>query len=518
MVVVDVVVTDGDDKAVIGLKPTDFEIRENGRVQMVRAFGVYEPALTGRDAPQPVLPAGIFTNVPDFKPDDGPPTVVLIDALNTLPADQPYMRQNLLQYLESIGPRHNVAIYTLSHRLRLLQDFTNDPLALQEAIKKFAMHPSSLNQDPNSQSDLDFSGDGLESSGNLPEWKQVLKDFQAEQDAVVMDTRVNITMEALKGIARNVAGYPGRKNLIWLSGAFPFYVEPDSGLSDSFISQRQYADQIRKAATILTDAQVAVYPVDARGLVGSLMPDASVRGRTRITPTTAGSLQSSHDTMNEIAKQTGGRAFYNRNDLGHAVALSVEDGSAYYTLGYYPEDKNWDGKFRKIEIRLSQRGLKVRSRKGYFATAGTVATDAGERAGKQEFLNSLSLEAPLATTLPFVVQIAQPTKNEPSVTINFGVDPHSIAFYSLDDNLSHAELEFVTQAFDLKGKLISSQSEDLATALKPETYGRVVAGRLGFSQKINIVPGRYILKIGVRDKISNLTGTLTAKIDVPSRD
>src|SRR5205823_6195886 len=139
--------------------------------------------------------------------------------------------------------------------------------------------------------------------------------------------------------------------------------EPNTELSNPFANQRQYSDEVRGAATLLTDSQVAVYPVDARGLVGSFMPDASMRGPNftrnpgRLTTQIShagSSLQSSHDAMNDLAQQTGGRAYYNRNDIDRAIALSVQDGSTYYSMGYYPEDKNWDGKFRKIQVKVKQ--------------------------------------------------------------------------------------------------------------------------------------------------------------------
>ncbi len=196
---------------------------------------------------------------------------MLIDALNTQLKDQPYLRDQFLKYLKGIGPHRNVAIYTLGSRLRLVQDFTSDPKLLQEALKRVSLHTSILNEDPNAPPDVDPTND------QLANMAQSLKDFQAEQNSFLLDIRVRTTVDALKDLGRNVAGYPGRKNLIWLSGAFPFYIAPDTELTNPFVSQRTYGEQIQEAATVLADSQVAVYPVDARGLVGSFMPDASER-------------------------------------------------------------------------------------------------------------------------------------------------------------------------------------------------------------------------------------------------
>ncbi len=517
MVLVDAVVTNNNGDPVTGLQPSDFVLLENGRQQVIRAFGAREFTHANRTQFVPrVMPPNVFTNIPDINLADGPPTVVLIDALNTLIKDQPYMRQQLVSYLKNMGTRHNVAIYTLGSKLRLVQDFTNDPAVLQEALKKVTMHTSLLNQDPGSPDDL-FSDSSTLAA-------QSITDFQAEQNAFLLDIRVRITVEALKSIGRNVAGFPGRKNLIWLSGAFPFYIAPDTDLSNPFVAQRQYADQIRGAATVLTDSQVAVYPVDARGLVGNFMPDASVRGPSGRNPGPAlasqmakasADLQSSHDSMNEIAQQTGGRAFYNRNDIDHAISLSVQDGSAYYSIGYYPEDKHWDGKFRKIEVKLTRKDLHVRSRRGYYATASTAPYEADDKAAQREFLNAMAPESPTATMLPLVVRVMLPTKQEPAVVVHVGVDPHSVLFESPGDNLQHAKIDFFTYAFDRKGKLVTSATDTVTTALKPDTYAAIMASRLEFTQKLTLAPGKYTLKVGVRDVKTRLMGTATASIEVP---
>src|SRR5262249_33083627 len=134
------------------------------------------------------------------------------------------------------------------------------------------------------------------------------------------------------------------------------------------------------AADALIDAQIAIYPVDARGLVPSSYFDASSSGRDNLgrslsRPGRLGAamsqesaqLQAVHGTMNDMAERTGGRAFYNRNDIDGAIRQSVRDGSTYYTLAYYPSNKKWNGKFRKIQIKVNRPGVKLRHRLGYYA-------------------------------------------------------------------------------------------------------------------------------------------------------
>ena len=532
MVVVDVVVTDGSGHPITDLKRDNFEVRENGKPQKIVGFGFQHPPelSSGTESsykPPPALPPGVYTNLRDLAGVTGPPTILLVDALNTQLKDQMYLRQQLVKYLEHVEPRRNVAIYTLGTRLRLIQDFTNDPDLLHEALKKVSGQSSLFNQEPQTFEE-EFPGLDTDSSNQQEaQMAQGLKDFEAEQQAFQRDIQVRMTLDAMNQLAHNVAGYQGRKNLVWLSGSFPLTIFPDETSNRPFATVRQYGDDLRKTAALFSANQIAVYPVDARGLVGNFMPDASHSGAAyarssggarmaRDMQQASLALSTSHDTMNELASQTGGRAFYNRNDIDHAIALSVAEGSTYYSLAYYPEDKDLNGKFRKIEIKLDRRGLQARYRKGYFAVD---AQPPDEKTAKAEFYSALAPEAPLATALPFIVRITTPAKdqekNKDAVIVDFSVLPTAITFQP-QAGLQHAQVEFVTRAFDPKGKPAGTpQANTVSTELKPATYSEIMKRGLRFRQVVNLPPGKYVLKMGVRDGLGNQIGTLVAKVEVP---
>ncbi|HWC18106.1 MAG TPA: VWA domain-containing protein [Terriglobales bacterium] len=524
LVLVDVVVTDNSGGPVTDLKQTDFEVRENGKPQKVVAFAFQPPPVAGSNGYKPfALSPGVYTNVRNINGQVGPPTVLLIDALNTPFKDQAYMRQQLVKYLEHIEPGRNIAIYTLGTRLRMVQDFTTDPDLLHQALKKISIQSSMFNQE---QPDFTDQFPGLDpdsSDQTIAEMAQSLKEFQAEQDAFQRDIQVRITLDAMKELAHNVAGYPGRKNLVWLSGSFPLTIFPDETSRNPFSVQRQYGDDLRQTAAVFSNEQIAVYPVDARGLVGGFLPDASQRGASltgprgginavRMMQQGSAQLAASHDSMNELASQTGGRAFYNRNDIDRAISLSVAEGSTYYTLAYYPEDKTPDGKFRKIEVKLDRKGIQAHYRKGYFA-ADVRPPD--EKTARTEFFRALAPDAPVTTGLPFLVRVTPPDKEHKEISLDFSIVPTAISFEPQGE-LEHAEVEFLTRIYDLNGKPVgSTNSAVLSTQLKPETYKQVMTHGLRYHQTMNLPPGKYVLKMGVRDHRSNAIGTLLAKLDVP---
>ncbi len=290
MVLVDAVVTDNSGKPISGLKADDFKIRENGNRQTIRAFGARSPELlrqqAGTSSPHALAP-GMFTNIPDFRPEYGPLTILLIDSLNTPNFDQPYMRDALIKYLQGMGTQQNVAVFSLGIRLGLVQNLNADPQILQEALKRIASRPSLKKRKPNASAspedstesrarllaaDLLGVGTVYDKERQISMMQSSVLEFFPDQAVVQTDARVRLTLDALQKISRHVAGYRGRKNLIWLSAAFPLSIDPMSaGLADA----RDYQREVQETANLLTNNEVAVYPVDVRGLVGNFLPDAA---------------------------------------------------------------------------------------------------------------------------------------------------------------------------------------------------------------------------------------------------
>ena len=190
-------------------------------------------------------------------------------------------------------------------------------------------------------------------------------------------------------IGQYLSGIPGRKNLIWASESFPFSLLPHSDTGKNpFSGTRNYADEITAAANMLTDAQVAVYPVDVRGLQ---VKQAMTASRTPMRGPASGpqmmgqmnreqtSLLQSQATMETIAKDTGGKTCENDNDLSGCVLKALTESSAYYELAYYPQNVEWDGKFHRIVVKTSRHGVKLTYRGGYFAFDSAVSPKGSHR-------------------------------------------------------------------------------------------------------------------------------------------
>src|SRR5205085_12105199 len=184
----------------------------------------------------------------------------------------------------------------------------------------------------------------------------------------------------------------------------------------------------------------------------------------------------SHSTMQELAERTGGKAFFNRNDIDAAIGHSIDDGSTYYTLAYYPENKNWDGKFRKIGVKVDRSGIKVRTRLGYFASDPKGGFDQKQR--DAAFAEALDLDFPISTGLLFEAGVVQPSaKTDNKLMINFALDPHAIIFERKDDGLQHASVGCAVHIYTEKGKSVRTALNGINASLKPDVFQRVLMGR-----------------------------------------
>ncbi|SRR6266700_370341 len=538
LVVVDVVATDKKGEAVSGLQRSDFTVLEDGKPQEVRAFSFQEPAVTpaggaapGSTAPDALkLPDNIYTNIPKYNSGNAL-NVLLLDGLNTTFPHQAYVRYQMLRYLEKMPEGQPVAVYALGTKLTLLQDFTSDPAVLRSLVKNLNHKVSPLLDNAAGGPAQELLPPGMADSGMMSaQMLESMQAFEQERVAFQTDLRVNYTLNALNSIARALAGYPGRKNLIWISEGFPLSIDPNMELSgDIFSGTRNYGAQVAQAADALIDAQIAIYPIDARGLEASAVFDASSSGNDKLgrsmarNPTRIGTalrnesagLQATHATMDDMAERTGGKAFYNRNDIDGAIRHSIQDGSTYYTLAYYPQNKDWNGKFRKIEIKVNRSGVQLRHRLGYYAVNPQSFAEKNQKQQATAFGQALSLDFPVSTGLLFRAGVLTPSdQTQNKVLVNFGVDPHAISFERQADGLQHASLDCVVQAYSAKGKLIKTESSTINAALKPDTFTKIMQSTFPCRQFVDLPSGNYFLRLGVRDTRTGLLGTANAKVTV----
>jgi VWFA-related protein len=550
LVVLDVVATGRDGKPITDLKAEDFTVEDSGKKQKIAIFDLQQASTKPL---RQSLPPDIFSNRPEFTMPSGPVTVLLIDALNTPFADQARARAALIRYAaEQVKPGQQIAVYALGNNLYKLLDFTSDPDLLKKALESFqpvvlAQHGQMMA--PIAPSPAIASGgntvQGTAPSGAIASALSIMQQFQAEQATPVLQARIGTTLAAMTLIARELGGKPGRKNLVWVTAGFPVSLNPSTNevtyvpmgrdsRGGELLSQEQTygafnqqvrqesSEGVRRTAALLSDAQISIYPVDARGLIGaSGISDASSQGVNSAgllkigneygssVSSAGGAIVDSQASMVDIAADTGGRVFKNRNDIDNSVAVASNDGGTYYELGYYPGKKKADNVFHKFNVSVNRPGVQLRYRRGYFAVEPGKSSAKDKDAELTAVLFNVTAQE---TMVLFDAQVAAPPPAaKVLLPVRFLVRPDS---FMADEEKGgvKVDLDFVVAAITADGRLAAREAKTVSASLDPAQFAQVKQRGLMLPVEVALPPGRYNLRLAVRDNRTGYLGTLTAPI------
>jgi VWFA-related protein len=563
---VDVVVTNREGNPVRGLRKEDFVVKEDKKTQKVLFFDYLDgSAPSFVPPPLPALPVNTFINEP-AEPERGPLYVLYYDMVNTMPDDQMSARRDLLAFLDKAQPGTRFALFVNAERLHLLQGFTSDHALLRNAITSKGPGP------------------------HIPDVFLYGENY-GRQD-------VGAAVSNLQFLAEYLGGIAGRKNLIWLAGKFPVPHGPVYRPISGDDAMNQASGDVKNMFATMMRSQVAIYPVDVKGVVlwverspspaGDAAPDISSTGNpnastaggaggngagaagstTGSSSGTAAAMQgqtmglsgysvTSIDQQQEeyIATSTGGHAYYSDNRVALAMEKAVEQGESYYTLSYAPTNTKYDGSDRHIEVTLAnKRGYTLTYRSLYYA----VSDDAVQSLHKKEALQARFVAAKVADTLYANIEHGAPMLHDllfsthvavsgapalatPEQMLQLEESPayfrtrhrdrpqkplapvklqkYMIGYGIFDPQLKAlaarggktATLEFAAAAYDADGRLLNSMLNDgLATAGDDE---KGKSGALFHAeQELDVPPGAAWLRVAVRDKLNNRTGTLEVKL------
>ena len=522
LVTVDVVARDHHGNPVRDLKASDFQITEQAgshkTQQQLASFRLLDRALAQApdlESAALKLPAGVFTNLVSTKSLSAPPTILLVDGLNTDAPTELQVRQKTVHLLATAPSDVPMAVFLLGRELRLLQSFTTDSKLLRAAAERAmtleatTLQAKDARDDPSSHSSLLEEMAGTEGQGDTPGGPPTggrnsnallamralqLQRFEREQYANSMDIRVRMTLDALRVIARHVSGYPGRKNLIWISSAFPLAITPDANLTmlAKFSGMRDYNEEFTAVASALTDAQIAVYPVDPRGMETQALFDPESRGKSN--PFSGGATLSRESTvrfstqesMQNIAEQTGGKVCLNNNDLAECVKRAIDDSSSYYELTYYPTDKNWHGEFRRIIVKAMRPGVQLSSRAGYFAREVDATISVKDAKDAEKHVSQAACNDFLTATSIMVEATALPPDQPGQAKYFLVIDPNALSFGEPEGGMRNVQIELATCMFNARGLPLQYNRQSIGQKFTEAEFQTVKAQ--GVSHSISFAP------------------------------
>lgn len=500
LVQIGVIVRD-ENGPVANLTKDDFVVLDRGKSQKLSVFSV-ESSESASQPAQP-LPQNTFSDLPQYVAPPRSVTMVLLDNLNTLYGSGPeskYERTpfwvedlalqraktHLIEFLKTLDPRDRVAIYGLRDSLHVLCDFTNDRNELLAILSRYDAS-SGTNRavvEPGYRTTPlhEYNADPFENSAAL------------RLAGMANEAREAETMAALQSIAGHVANIPGRKNLVWLTANLPF--------------------SATAMARILGPANIAVYPMDARGLLPeqvsreALMGTADAddvsgaRGHYDNMPAQS-SVPIGIATMQKLADETGGQALVNTNDITGAIRKAVEDSAVTYTLGFYINRDALDGKFHEVKVKVRGQGLTVHYPKGYFAYADTAPT-------KDEDQRRLlsAVQSPVeSSSIPVQVTVERVDQPPHWFKVMCSIDAHHLSLVQSGD-LRNGVIEVYIVEQDQTGKVLL-QSEKSFTLQFPENkYDALLKSGLFFHELVEPKSGAITLRVLVEDPATNKVGSL----------
>lgn len=531
--VVDVTVTDAKGNPVHGLTRDNFTVKEDGKGQSIKSFAEF-----GAGAPQPLpkLPPHVYSNLEPPAP-SGATNIVLLDFLNlaalpdfTLPgapdtfsrsmAAQKAVKREAQKYVASMPAGTRVMVLGLSSNLRTLQGLTSDPVLLSAALDTF-----------------DYNTKGQVST--------------YQEFCVQAELRVRMTLEALNQIAADVAPIKGKKNLLWFSVGIPWLTDPSARAE----CLPDYAADLSKTYGLLAAGEIAVYPIDARGVpnmpatfitsTGALWVNvyASQRYPEALRAYLADNAEQEL-SMESIAEATGGAAYYNSYDLAGLLGKAVSHASDYYSLSYVPPGAGYNNAHHRIKVEVDKPGLHLVYRPYYDAVDPAkikpasgltlAAAPANDPATPVDMRTEMARAMPTATGILFDVQVepstepAKPTdpqvigaldtnlKSKPLTRYGFtyAFPGSQIVFHSAADGTRHGSLEFDLAAYDGEGNVVTSLRQAIDLNLTADQVAQLEHSPFRYFQQLDLPPGALFVRIGVLDRTSNKVGTLEVPVTV----
>lgn len=523
MVLVPVLVTDKHGNHISGLKQEDFSVLENGTEQKVVTFEEVSSGVQRFSHPRE---PNHFSNLVAGAPSAGRLTLIVLDLINTPFTSQADARSGLLKYLtESLDVREPTALYTLTRSgIHVIHDFTSDSRVLAAALHKVKGDTSRMVTTPEEMESLTGSASPDGSAGVDPaavqdeasKLQSMMEDAQLNFQSFQQRLAITYTLEGMQQVASAQGGVPGRKALIWASGGFPFSVS-DTTMTLAPAGRDTLSDVLplyERTWQLLNDAQIALYPIDVKGLQVNNVANSSIRNPgANYSRNMAWRQLDTQSAFQAFAAMTGGRAYYNSNDLVKGFREAVHDSSDYYMLGYYLGRSNNKAGWRRLAVKVKQEHVEVRARSGFFVSNTTTNPEKSRNSDL-----ALAFQSPLDyTSLGLTAEFGKTEaskeggKRRVNYQMHLSADPRLVD--ETDNN--HVVLEFMAMAKTPEGKPLDHPvGQILNVHVAADKLPMIQKKGVAYGGALDLAPGEYTVRFVVRDDLSGRIGSVAAPLKV----
>jgi len=529
LIQVDVTVIDKSGKIITDLKPEDFEVFENGEKQNISNFSFISSIKTQTEKPAPTKDKSLIPLPPSqIRPEQVKRTIALVvDDLTLSFESAYYVRRALKKFVdEQMQDGDLVAIIRTAGGAGALQQFTNDRRQLYAAIERVRWNPAGNGKigafapiEPTPLENMKASG--AEVSDENLEAERIRNQSSSDFQSSIFATG---TLGALDYVVRGMEELPGRKSVMLLSDGFKLTTTDESGFSE----RSRIFESLQRLIDAANRASVVVYTMDARGLqtLGiTAADDVSSLSSEQLEQKISDRRNELFDTQEGLiylAKQTGGSALVNSNDLSFGIRKILDDQS-YYLIGYQPDSDTFDPKirqFNKLQIKVNRKGARVRYRSGFFGVSDEQIKkpSAIQKTPRQQIMSALT--SPFATNgigLRLNTLFGNDAKDGSFVRFLLHVDAKDLKFTDEKDGSKKAVFDVVAIMFGDNGTVLDQISETYTFTIKEAKFAQVLSSGFVYHFPFPVKkPGAYQLRVAIRDASENKVGSASQFVEVPN--
>jgi VWFA-related protein len=524
LVPVPVVVRDSKGHAIGSLSRDDFQLFDNGKLQVISRFTIEKTEVhtSAAKAEQPAAPGAPATPESDGIPDRF--TAYLFDDLHLSYSEMKYTRDAAIKQIDSAHTRDRIAIYTTSGRS--MTDFTSDRAKLHAALDdmgagqglaRTAMQSTVCPPVSYYQGDLIYNmnnanalaialADAGACAGNLSLAMLTSMVNNSARDAVNLGDRETVwALDALRTVVAKMASMPGQRNIVLISPGFlvlSAQLPQETGLIERAIR-----------------ANVVIGALDARGVYSAIPGgDASTKNANPATiaakytfETTARLAQS--DIMDELSSGTGGTFFKGNNDMDGGLARVAATPEYLYVLAFTPQDLKLDGSYHKLKVVMTtQKGMSLQVRKGYYSAK--YSADPKEQIKQQIEQAFFSRDEIHDLPAALSTQYFKLDNGDVKLSAVATIDIKKLTFHKVADrNLNDVTVE--TGIFDEDGNFVTGFEKVVTLKLLDDTLEKRLQSGIGVKSTFTVHPGRYVIRMVVRDTGDQLMAAQSSAVNLP---